>query len=94
MKDEAAYLHGGNIPAKMKGGSGDVKNIAIETVTDISALSAANMFVGTFTSDFGRLVFELVSARALDHVPPHVSLAGTFCGGKEFISKRKVYCCE
>ena len=95
VKDEKEYLTGGNIPAKMlKSGTEDSTYIQIESVTDLFALSLGSAFVGTFTSDFSRLAFELVCARAADHVPPYVSLAGTFCKGEDPITSRPVYLCE
>ena len=46
-----------------------------ETATDVELLASGDAFIGTFTSNLGRLAFEVMSAR-LRKVPPFASIDG------------------
>lgn len=97
VKDEQEYKSGGHIPAKMTRGHEGSRDIPVESITDLSLLSLGSIFIGTFTSDFSRLAYELACARTVrmfQYMPPYVSLAGTYCAGDDPITKRAVYSCD
>jgi len=88
-----------NIPAKMKRANAtSVETMAYSSLFDPFALKECHAFVGTFTSDFGRIAFELMSAR-LGYVPPYYSLEETYCSPRHRddrfrVSDRQVNMCH
>ncbi len=72
-----------NIPKKMQNIGPELTSyMTYGALFDWYALREADAFVGTFTSDFGRIGFELMSART-ESVPPFVSLEGTYCKSRK-----------
>jgi len=87
-----------NIPAKMgKLEPESSSAMTFSALFDWLALRESDAFIGTFTSDFGRIAFELISSR-MNSVPPYVSLEETYCKPRKprngfQISGRVVYTC-
>jgi len=98
VKDTSSY-NSDNVPAKIRRISeSDVADMLFSSIFDWFAFRKAHAFVGTFTSDFGRIAFELMSAE-LNAVPPYYSLEETFCkpifafANTPYISSRQVNTC-
>jgi hypothetical protein len=49
--------------------------VGAETAADVELLASGDAFIGTFTSNLGRLAFEVMSARSRK-VPPFASIDG------------------
>ncbi|KAK3265954.1 hypothetical protein CYMTET_25395 [Cymbomonas tetramitiformis] len=82
--DRGWYEDGSNarIEDRMKGLAGRNlrERIAMEAVADLEVMSRCDAFIGTFSSNMGRLAFELMSARK-NYIPPFVSLDNAWCAG-------------
>jgi len=72
---ENEHFQLGFIERRLKAGDGDTGRVGFETATDVELLASGDAFVGTFTSNLGRLAFEIMSAR-LQKVPPFASVDG------------------
>ncbi|XRB17914.1 glycosyltransferase family 23 protein [Pseudoscourfieldia marina] len=62
--------------------AGKKRNIVMSNLVDLFAMRKGAYFVGTFSSDFGRMSYELMAAR-LGASPPHISLDIPFCYSSE-----------
>jgi hypothetical protein len=72
---ESEHFKVGFIERRLGAGDGDPGRVGTETATDVELLASGDAFIGTFTSNLGRLAFEVMSAR-LQKVPPFASVDG------------------
>lgn len=72
---ESDHFKVGFIERRLKAGDGDPDRVGAETAADVELLASGDAFIGTFTSNLGRLAFEVMSAR-LRKVPPFASIDG------------------
>ena len=63
----------------------------METAADVELLASGHAFIGTFSSNMGRLAFEIMTDR-LKRIPPYVSVDGTGWkyGQSEFLEKESL----
>ena len=78
----------GFIERRLRAGDGDPERIGMETAADVELLASGHAFIGTFSSNMGRLAFEIMTDR-LKRIPPYVSVDGTGWkyGQSEFVEK-------
>ena len=84
------HFKAGFIERRLRAGDGDPARIGMETATDVELLASGHAFIGTFTSNMGRLAFEIMTDR-LKRVPPYVSVDGVGWkyGQSDFVEKKK-----
>jgi len=72
---ESEHFKIGFIERRLRAGDGDPDRVGTETAVDVELLASGHAFVGTFTSNLGRLAYEIMSAR-LQRIPPFASIDG------------------
>jgi hypothetical protein len=84
------HFKAGFIERRLRAGDGDPARIGMETAADVELLASGHAFIGTFTSNMGRLAFEIMTDR-LKRVPPYVSVDGVGWkyGQSDFVEKKK-----
>ena len=77
---ESDHFKVGFIERRLKAGDGDPDRVGAETATDVELLASGDAFIGTFTSNLGRLAFEVMSRRGdyekSRRLPPSTVKAG------------------
>jgi len=62
------------------------KDEVYDVLTDIYFMSSASYFIGTFSSNTGRLAFELIYANK-NYIPPFASMDNSWCFNWELVSQ-------